>query len=284
MRRTTAEAEPRRPLAVITDLDGCLLDARTYDAGPARGVLRRLRREGVPLVLCTSKTRVEVAHLFRQLGGPHLAVVEDGGGLLLPPGVAPRATAPRARRTRDGRLVALSMPYARIRRAFAELRRRSGNGVVGFGDLEVAEIARLAELPLAAARRAARREFDEPFIVTRDPRRVMGLVKRLAARRGLAVTRGGRFHHLHGDTDKGRATLLVRRILEQARGAVTLVALGDSVLDAPMLAAADVAIIVPRPDGRLDPVLRRRVPRARVAPAPGPAGWAAAVTRVLTGR
>jgi len=281
LRPTTAEAVTPRPLAVITDVDGCLLDARTYDLTPARQALRRLRRAGVPLALCTSKTRLEVAELLRQLGGPYLAVVEDGGGLLLPPGVAPRAAVAGARRTRHGRLVALSAPYARVRRVFTALRRRTGNAVVGFGDLEVAEIARLTGLSAAAARRAACREFDEPFIITREPRRVRALISRLAARSGLAVTRGGRFHHLHGDTDKGRATLLVRRLLEQAGGPVTLVALGDSALDAPMLAVADVPIIVPRSDGRPDPVLRRRVPRARVAPAPGPAGWAAAVSRLL---
>jgi mannosyl-3-phosphoglycerate phosphatase len=178
----------------------------------------------------------------------------------------------------------LSAPYARIRRAFAALRRRSGNAVVGFGDLYVADIARLTDLPRAAARRAAHREFDEPFLITREPRRVAALMKRLAARDGLVVTRGGRFYHLHGATDKGRAALLVRQILERTGGPVRLVALGDSALDAPLLAAADVPIIVPRPDGRPDPALRRRVPRARVASAPGPTGWAAAVTRVLAGR
>jgi mannosyl-3-phosphoglycerate phosphatase len=148
----------RCPLAVITDLDGCLLDARSYDCGPARPVLRRLAARGVPLALCTSKTRLEVAHLFGELGSRHLAVVEDGGGLLLPPGVAPWASVAAGRRTRDGRLVALSAPYPRIRHVFAELRRRTGGAVCGFGDLPIADIARLTGLPLADARRAARRE------------------------------------------------------------------------------------------------------------------------------
>lgn len=273
-----------RPLAVITDLDGCLLDARTYDLGPARATLGRLRRARIPLALSTSKTRVEVAHLFVALGGPYLAVVEDGGGVLLPPGLAPRAEVPASRRTRHGRLVPLSAPYAAIRRVFAALRRRCGRAVVGFGDLDVAVIARLTGLPLAAAGWAARREFDEPFVVTRDARRVIAFMQRHAARQGLVVTRGGRFYHLHGDTDKGQATRLVRRILEQDHGPVTLVALGDSALDAPMLAAADIPIIVPRPDGHPDAGLRRRLPRARVAPAPGPLGWAAVVQRVLDAR
>jgi mannosyl-3-phosphoglycerate phosphatase len=152
---------------------------------------------------------------------------------------------------------------------------------VGFGDLPLDEIARLTGLPRGAAMRAARREFDEPFVVRGEGRRVTARLPRLARRHGLVVTRGGRFFHLHGAADKGRATRIVRRILEcELGGPVTLVALGDSPLDGPMLRVADASIIVPRPDGRADPVLRRLVPGARVAPEPGPAGWARAVSRL----
>jgi mannosyl-3-phosphoglycerate phosphatase len=266
---------------VITDLDGCLLDTSTYQVGPARPVLNRLRRAGVPLALCTSKTRAEVAALFPRLGGRYLTVVEDGGGILIPPGVLSGMTLPGSRRTRDGRLVALAASYARVRRVLARL--RPGHGIVGLGDLTPSDIARITGLSSADARRAARREFDEPLQVPPRAGRAMAALRRRARALRLEVTRGGRFHHLHGRTDKGRATRLVRRFLESRYGAVTLVALGDSPLDAPMLRAADIPIIIPRPDGRAHPGLRRRVPRARVAPAPGPAGWARAVSRILDG-
>jgi hypothetical protein len=46
---------------------------------------------------------------------------------------------------------------------------------------------------------------------------------------------------------------------------------------------ADVPIIVPGPDGTADAELLAMVPKARVAPAPGPAGWTAALDDVLPG-
>lgn len=283
MPRTTAERRAHRPraVAVITDLDGCLLDARTYGIAPARAALRLLRRRGVPLVLCTSKTLAEVRALFRTLGGCHLCVVEDGGGLFVPAGLAPTVRLAAARRRRDGRLVPLAVSYPAVRRAFALLRHRTRGAVRGFGDCSVAEVAALTGLAPAAAGQARRREFDEPFVFEREESRFRDLVRRTAAARGMEVTRGGRFYHLHGRTDKGRATRLARLILEQLHGPVVLVALGDSALDAPMLIEAEVPVVVPRPDGRADPALRRRVPGARVAPAPGPAGWARAVTSAL---
>ena len=266
---------------MVTDLDGCLLDHRSYRAGPARPVLRRLRRLGVPVVLCTSKTRAELRALRRELGGPHLAIVEDGAGLLIPPGIPPALRPPNARRVRDGWLVPLAPGYARIRRAFASLRRATGGAAVGFGDMTVAEVAKATGLAPRAARFARRREFDEPFLFVSGERLHARRVARHAARYGLVVTRGGRFWHLHGPTDKGRATRLARQLLQHVHGALTLIALGDSPLDAPMLREADLPIIIPRPAGSPDPVLRRRIRRARVAAAAGPAGWATAVTRAL---
>jgi mannosyl-3-phosphoglycerate phosphatase len=266
---------------VVTDVDGCLLNHHTYRAGPARRVLRRLRRLGVPVVLCTSKTRVELRALWRELRGPHLAIVEDGAGILVPPGIAPTLRLPTARRVRDGRLVPLAPPYARIRRVFAALRRGTGGAAVGFGDMTVAGVAAATGLSPSAARLARRREFDEPFLFVCHERLHAQRAARLAARHGLVVTRGGRFWHLHGRTDKGRATRLAAELLQRAHGALFVIALGDSPLDAPMLREADLPIIVPRPDGSADPALRRRLRRARVAPAPGPLGWAQAVTRAM---
>ena len=266
---------------IVTDLDGCLLDARSYAVDPALPMLARLRRRGVPLALCTSKTRTEVAALFEVLGGRYPSIVEDGGGILLPPGVLPRVRVDGARRTAHGRLLALGTPYAQIRRAFRQLRVGTRGAAIGFGDLKPQAIANLTGLDPAAARRAARREFDEPFLLRGNAARFAPLLRRAARRRGLVVTQGGRLYHLHGPADKGMAVHHLRRMLETVLGPVTIVALGDSPLDAPLLAAAERPVIIPRPDGNPDARLRDRVPRARVAPGPGPQGWSRAVAREL---
>jgi mannosyl-3-phosphoglycerate phosphatase len=235
----------------------------------------------VPVVLCTSKTRAELRALQRELGGPHIAIVEDGAGILVPRGIAPTLRLPAARRIQDGRLIRLAPGYAAIRRVFSALRRETGGAVVGFGDMTVAEVVAATGLSPSAARLARRRDFDEPFLFVSGQTSQARRAARYAARHGLVVTRGGRFWHLHGPTDKGRATRLVRELLQRAYGALFIIALGDSPLDAPLLREADLPIIIPRPGGSADPVLRRRIRRARVAAAAGPAGWAMAVTRAL---
>ena len=96
------------------------------------------------------------------------------------------------------------------------------------------------------------------------------------------MTYGGRVHHLTGPTDKGQALrALVHAWPGGLRGDV--VGLGDAANDLALLVAVDRPILMPRPDGSLDPVLAARLPAAERAPGPGPAGWAAAVLAALAG-
>jgi mannosyl-3-phosphoglycerate phosphatase len=243
---------------VITDLDGTLLDHSSYDFAPALPALRLLRDRGIPLVLCTSKTRAESEWWQRRLDMQGPLIVENGGALLLPE-----------------RNIVFGSPIADLR---AALRRASASAacpVRGFGDMTVKEIARRCDLPEEHARLAALREFDEPFLLL-DPERAPALERAIAAE-GFASTRGGRFHHILGANDKATA---VRALLELHPASDSL-GLGDGLNDAGFLNAVDQAVLLPSPSL---PQLLRLVPRASVAPAPGPEGWAAAVLSFLRQR
>ncbi len=254
-------------LAVITDLDGTLLDSTTYAWEPARPAIEALRVRGVPLVVCTSKTWAESSRLQQMLGLPGPAVVENGGGV------------------HDGdETVVLGIEYRVVLEAFTEMKSACPS-LRGFSDMDDSEVAKRTGLPLEIAALARRREFDEPFVVGEDGEAPPASVLEIAAARGLLISRGGRFHHLHGGSDKGRGAREARRRLEGRLGPLRVVALGDSPSDLSFLAEADIAVILPRPDGTLDPslvsALPAALPAARHARAPGPAGWNAAVLQVL---
>jgi mannosyl-3-phosphoglycerate phosphatase len=262
-------------LLVATDLDGCLLDEQTYSYEPARPALDALARRRVPLVLCSSKTRAEMQPLARELGsGPF--VVENGGAIVAPPGHLPRLA---GRRDPEGyREVVLGTGRDALVRALVELADEAGARVRGFSSLSVAELAGLTGLPSADAERAMRREYDEPFLLHAGSEERLA---RAATRRGLRTTRGGRFHHLLGPVDKGRALQRLIALYASEGLRFTVVALGDSPNDLSMLQAADRAILIPRPDGAVDETLRRALPRAESAPEPGPGGWNKAVLAVV---
>jgi mannosyl-3-phosphoglycerate phosphatase len=267
------------PLLVATDLDGCLLDERTYGFAEARPALARLAAAAVPLVLATSKTRAEVEPLSRGLDITAGLIVENGGALLMPPARFSRPPAGAAL-VRGLWTVVLGGRRAELVQALAEIEREAGTALRSFTTLGVAEVARLTGLDADAARLALEREYSEPFLIADESR--AGAVTAAARARGLHVTRGGRFWHLTTGTDKGRALRLFLEVQAAEGRRFFVVGLGDAPNDLPLLRLADRAIVIPHNEGP-DPVLSRELPRAERAPAPGPAGWNAAVLALLEG-
>ncbi len=264
-------------LVVFTDLDGTLLDSETYSFAPAREALRELRRRNVPLVLCSSKTRAEVAPLRRRLKNAHPYIVENGGGIVIPR----RYFGPGTPRRID-----LGRPYSEVAAALEVLARRSGVPVRGFHRMTARQIAEGAGLSLAEAHLAKRREFDEPFLFLGADQKARARFAELAKKSGFAIARGGRFWHLSSGSDKGRA---VRRLVSLYRLAtpgrpIRLLALGDAANDLPMLRAAHRAVLLPARDGSCDRAVLRSLPGIVRGSAPGPVGWNAAVLRVLNAR
>jgi mannosyl-3-phosphoglycerate phosphatase len=256
-----------RVALVATDLDGTLLDAETYEFAPARPAIEALRRAGIPLVLCSSKTRAEMEPLAAAIGAEGPLVVENGGAVVEP----------------TGSVLVLGVERARLLAELPGVAGEAGVQVRSFAAMSAAEVAALAGLTVDEAERARRREYDEPFVVedrTGPDAEVDARLDRAARRRGLQVTRGGRFHHLAGPADKGRA---LRAILDGAPVDGDVLGFGDAPNDLPLLLACTRPIVMPRPDGTLDPALVARLPGAERAPAPGPAGWSAAVLAMLAG-
>jgi mannosyl-3-phosphoglycerate phosphatase family protein len=265
-------------LLVFSDLDGTLLDGTSYSFEAALPALGALRQHGIPLVLCSSKTRSEMEPLAARLGCDGPLVVENGGAVVIPP-TDDDAT--------PARLVPLGLPRAQLVAALPELARATGLELRSFSAMSHDEIATLTGLSREDSARAQQRDFDEPFLVIgsdgcprgRDP----ALDRRLAAaarRMGLRVVHGGRLHHLGGLSDKGVAVRLVLRLPRYRRA--SSVGLGDAASDLPMLQAVGRAILMPGPTG-VDRALAAALPGAERAPAAGPGGWNAAVLTVVEG-
>lgn len=259
------DAQP--DLVVFSDLDGTLLDEATYSFDAAREALGALAARGVPLVLCSSKTRIEMERCAQAMGLASPLVVENGGAILWP-------------HAGGYTVLARGTPRRRLIAALEDIARETGAVLRGFSTLSADEVARLTRLAPEAARDAMAREYDEPFLVDAGD---IGRIASAAERRGLRVTRGGRFHHLTGPTDKGQAVREIVATYQAAGRHVRSAALGDSANDLSMLKAVDRPIVVPRSAGAVDAELARALPQAERAPAPGPAGWNAAVLAMLRG-
>lgn len=267
-------------LLIVSDLDGTLLDAGTYSPAAAMPVMERMRRAGIPLVLCSSKTRAEIEALMARLAIDEPFISENGGAIYLPrtsfPGIdsAGRQVGNRLR-------IELGRPYGEVVATLREVAAAQRVRVRGFADMTIADISQESGLPPLEAQLAKLREYDEPFrMVNADARTCSRFLRELHSR-GLRTTQGGRYYHATGETDKGAAVEVLRPLLANG-GPVVLVGLGDAPNDIALLRAVDIPVIVRSDDnGATTARLLRKVPTATVTTHPGPAGWAEAVSRIV---
>ena len=264
-------------ILVFTDLDGTLLDHRTYSFEPARAALRLLRESGIPLIVCTSKTRAEVEAIRAALENTDPFVVENGAAVFIPDGYL-STEIPAARKDSGYLVIEIGTSYHRILRAFSQMKKRVPGRLRGFSDLSVEEVARLTGLSREEAARAKKREYDEPFLLD-DPATHLEIIRKTAESSGLSITQG-RFFHLTGDNDKGRAVRLVKDIYSRAGEiAPWTIGLGDSPNDLPLLENVDFPVLVQKPGERYEPSIR--LDKLIFAPGEGPVGWSAAVRELV---
>lgn len=259
---------------IFTDLDGTLLDDTTYSFEAASPALELIRLKGIPLVICSSKTRGEIESYRRMLGNEHPFVSENGGGIFIPKGyfrTVPDGTVQAE--TEDYRVMRLGASYRELRRAVENLRSQ-GFDIRGFGDMTTKEIGLLTGLCHEEALMAGQRDFDEPFIFKGNEDTIAAAIRAM----GLNFTRG-KFYHILGDNDKGKAVTILSRLYKEKYGEIFTAALGDNPNDLPMLMAADHPVIVQKPGGYYEPQIER--PGITKADGVGPVGWNKEVLKLL---
>lgn len=267
-----ATVRPRR-VVVFTDLDGTLLDHDTYSWEAARPALELVRRCHVPLIFNTSKTRAELGDLRGQMDIRDPFVVENGGAIYYPRGYFKKGIGWPPLADSEHFVEELLGPgYAQIRRFIERMRRDHGYRLAGFGDLTDEEVARHTGLSPAQAALARQRQCSEPFL-WQDSAQRFEAFKRKAEQAGFRILKGGRFYHLIGHSDKGKA---LRQLMAKYRSTwpnarFLSLALGDSPNDLDMLQAADLPILVQRPGGQY--AAHPPIKNLYLARGIGPRGW-----------
>ena len=272
------EAQGSPFFLIFTDLDGTLLDHVTYEWKEALPALNRCKESHIPVILVSSKTRAEIDLLRRKLSLTAPFISENGGGIFFP---GKTFEEPPQGASFDKGLWrwSLGLPYGQLVKGIREIREELGWSIKGFSDMSADEISRLTGLDEETSKLAAQREYDEPFIILEGQLLDEDVLIEAAGRRGLTVTRGGRFYHLHGDNDKGRSMAKIISWYKRFHGEVITIVLGDSPNDFPMLKLADYPVVV---RGKRDfSKLKKGIPRLTITREMGPEGWNSAVLGIL---
>ena len=255
-------------IIIFTDLDGTLLHPKTYSFEDAKSAIRLIKETSIPLVLCSSKTRAEIDVYRKRLGNSHPFVSENGGGIFIPKGYFESVGWAVPTISYDGyETTVIGSPYQEIRKTFLELKLELNAKVIGFGDMTAREVAAISGLTEEEGTLAKEREFGEPFIFEGEPdERFLRAIEE----KGLHWTQG-RFFHILGDNDKGKAVKILKHLYRKAFGEIVTIGLGDGFNDLPMLKEVDHPVLIPKEDGSYD--TRVGIPNIIKAAKPGPDGW-----------
>ena len=267
---------PKRPLhlLIFTDLDGTLLDHKSYSAKPADRLIATLSAQAMAdIIPVTSKTYSELLWLKQDVPLPFVFCVTENGSVIHGPAdYFPINGEPSP-------VVTLGVPYQEILNQVAAVPAALRRHITGFADMSVEQIADATGLAFDDASRAKDRQATEPFLWSGSDSE-LGALQAIIGEAGLRIQRGGRFYHLTGHATKDQAmNFIVKSIAGQRPDCdIISVALGDGPNDLAMIEAADFGVIMPNPDGV---TIESSKAHVRTASRPGPEGWVRAVTEIM---
>ena len=268
-------------LIVFSDLDGTLIDYHTYSYKKTLPAIKKLKKKEIPLIICSSKTRKEIEFFIKKLNILHPFVSENGGAIFIPKGYFSKWNF-YSKELDNYQVIELGTSYEVLRNKLKEISKNLGIEIIGFGDMSVKEVVKETGLDISMAHLAKEREYDEPFkFIGEIPKKKIIEFREELKKNGTKLARGGRFFHLMGKNDKGKAVkTLTRLYMLELEKKIISIGIGDSMNDLPMLKACKEAIIVKGPTGSYDgEVMDKMSQEIILADGIGPVGWKKAVLK-----
>ena len=262
---------------VYTDLDGTMIDHHTYSYIDSLDAINLLKKKKIPIIICTSKTRAEIEKYRISLNIRDPFISENGGAIFIPKNYF-KFEYSFDKETSKYKIIEFGTSVETLRKILDTIKQQ-GYRITTFEDMSETQLAKDAGLKKEEAQAAKLREYDEAFKIRnkKDTEKITQII----TDEGYNHTKGGRYAHIMGQNDKGKAVLILtelfRRKYKDLGRETKTIGLGDGQNDIPMLKEVDIPIIVkntanPELDVDFD------VKRTRQN---GPKGWSRSVKELI---
>ena len=262
---------------VFTDIDGTLIDIFTGQFDATRLLVKKLTESKIPLILCSSKTKVEQELIREEAELSEPFIVENGGAIFLPLSYFDGTLNFKARKTDNYQVIELGKPAAIIMSKLKELRENYDLDFRAASEMSIDELCKIALMEKEAALRMIQREYGETIVEinNRDFNKFVTKVEDI----GLKVISGGRFMDVTGGNNKGTAVkVLINLFKYKYKNKVVFFGIGDSPNDESMLQLVDFPMLVQRTDGTWQSSHIEKIMRLKGV---GPEGWKLAFNEIM---
>ncbi len=254
---------------VFTDLDGTLLDHYTYSYEKSMPGITLLKKERIPLVLVSSKTRPEMEALHTELHLDSPFIFENGAGICYP-----MNGNGKYKTELNGQSIEELSDNIDL------LKNLLGFKIKTILEMDIDEIVSFTGLSEEKAKYSTMRVASLPFIIPQkieiDLKKINDINDELSGN-NLRLTRGGRFYHFSSvNANKGFAVNRVKEYFRKLKQTEKLMTscMGDSENDISMMRHVDSPFLIKKHDGSH---INTGTVKTRITEGIGPEGFTEAV-------
>ncbi|MGH9981245.1 MAG: HAD-IIB family hydrolase [Nitrososphaeraceae archaeon] len=251
---------------IFSDIDNTLLQSyiikegeiyHTEEYGEIKEIVQRLRKNHIPLVLCSSKTRVEQEKIRKYLEIKDPFIVENGGAIYIPENYFPidlEELGLSINRIDKNLVIELGKSYNRIIEALQEIREISSIEFIAVHDLSLPELARKVGITINDAKLMASREYSETVLEININE--LDNLKKILNHRGLRILQGTRYNTISSLHDKGSAISILKKLyaMKFEKEHIESIGIGDALNDIPMFENVDKPFLVRNIQNRYTPM------------------------------
>lgn len=241
---------------IFSDIDNTLLqsyiikDGEIYhieEYGEIKEVVQKLRKNNIPLVLCSSKTRFEQEKIRKYLEINDPYVVENGGAIFIPENYFPidlEEFGLSIKRNNENLVIELGKSYNRIIETLQEIREIFHIEFIAVHDLSLPELAQKVGISIEDAKLMASREYSETILEININK--LDKLKKILNDRGLRILQGTRYNTVSSLHDKGSAISILKKLysIKYENEKIETIGIGDAFNDIPMFENVDKPFLV----------------------------------------
>lgn len=262
---------------IFTDLDGTLLDYNTYQYSEAKPALKFIKKREIPVILSSSKTRVEILKYQDSLGIENYPfIVENGSAIYSKSELLGKEF--HNKKIDNLNYVLLGRTYIEIVNFLQNISEKYNYTIYGFHNSSKKEIVNRTQLSEESVEMAMQREFSVPVFYDDKAKEIL---EAETQNHNYQILFGGRFIHVLGKTDKGKAMQIVMQdfISKYKNQKFKSIAIGDTLNDVAMLKAADIKVLVKKYNNEYDHKVQ--IDNLIYSPYIGPKGWNHSLLQIL---
>jgi mannosyl-3-phosphoglycerate phosphatase len=269
---------------IFTDLDGSLLDHRTYSYSAASPILSRLKKNKIPLIPVSSKTFDEIIILRKRLNNNDPFIVENGAAIYIPKDYFTEQPE-KTKTIKNNDSVFWEYTTAKPRNYWVEIlteiETEFKNQFLTFSALGDAGIVKHTGLSIEQSKRANQRNFSEPLLWIGKQSKKIDFIDAIKSM-GADIVAGGRFLHVIDPLScKGSSMEWLKKTYkdDEPKNNYLSIAAGDSANDISMLNVADFSAVIRSPV-HSRPKLKNEK-KCYISDQFGPLGWNQIINIIL---